>query len=82
MPPVPRADLARVYRDTVAGLSDDLSSESARNALRRYIDRTVIPAVGLRKAIGNPALWGLNRAAWLVAGARNHLNLEFSWAAA
>jgi hypothetical protein len=59
MPPVPRADLPRVCRETVAGLSDDLSSESARNALRRYIDRIVIPAVGLRKAIGNPAAMGI-----------------------
>jgi hypothetical protein len=52
MPPVPRAALARVYRET-------LSSESARNALRRYIGRIVIPAAGLCKAIGTAAAMGL-----------------------
>jgi hypothetical protein len=46
-------------RDTVAGLSDHLPSAECAYALRRYIDRIVIPAVGLRKAIGNPAAVGL-----------------------
>ena len=59
LPPVPHADLARVYRDNIARLSADLYPESARDALRRYIDRIVVPPDGLLRVIGNPAAMGL-----------------------
>ena len=40
-------------------LSADLYPGSARDALRRYIDRIVIPPDGLLRVIGNPAAMGL-----------------------
>ena len=66
--------------------------DAARRELRGFIDQIVIPpADGLLQVTGNLGMM-LDATAgqkvpgrqdvMLVAGARNHLNLEFAWAAA
>lgn len=72
MPPVPSANLARIFREKVAqftaALSDATQSIGAREALRRYIDRIVIPVDGLLTVVGNPAAMGLEPGATVGCG--------------
>lgn len=62
---LPSANLAQVFRATVAALTERLSEgaagEGVGQRLRSFIDRIVIPPDGLLRVVGNPAaMFGLD----------------------
>ena len=95
--PALHPNMAEVFRHKAAtlaaGLARDDQRDAAREALRGFVEKIVIPpGTGLMQVVGNlgamlaaatgQRIAGRQAVANVGCGARNHLDLEFSWTVA